>query len=109
MSRGKILPLSARMSELFRQLSYEIYFHKYSIINRMRCKMRCHHLIPSWQRGCTFKFRRIFLHTLDLSAKAGFASGQGPAIQALNAMLADIARTDIAVLLIKKGGSAKEV
>ena len=56
--------------------------------------MRCHHLIPSWQRGCTFKFRRIFLHTLDLSAKAGFASGQGPAIQALNAMLADIARTD---------------
>ena len=48
-------------------------------------------------------------HTLGLAAKTGFVFGQGPAIQALNTMVADIARTDIAVLLIGESGSGKEV
>src|SRR5947208_14314851 len=48
-------------------------------------------------------------HTLDLSAKAGFVFGQGSAIQAGNTMVDDIARTDIAVLLIGESGTGKEV
>src|SRR5437762_13823830 len=48
-------------------------------------------------------------HTLDLSTKAGFVFGQGSAIQAVNTMVDDIARTDIAVLLIGESGSGKEV
>jgi len=40
---------------------------------------------------------------------AGFVLGQGCAMQALNAMVADIARTDIAVLLIGESGTGKEV
>src|SRR5260370_38265322 len=46
---------------------------------------------------------------LDLSAKAGFVFGQGSAIQAVNAMVADVARTDIAVLLIGESATGKEV
>src|SRR5207248_11120709 len=48
-------------------------------------------------------------HTLGLAAKTAFVVGQGPAIQALNTMVADIARTDIAVLLIGESGSGKKV
>src|SRR5437016_10801307 len=48
-------------------------------------------------------------HTLGLAAKTGFVFGQGPAIEVLNTMVADIARTDIAVLLIGESGSGNEV
>jgi len=46
---------------------------------------------------------------LDLPATAGFVFGQGSAMQTLNTMVADIARTDIAVLLIGESGTGKEV
>src|SRR5437773_457551 len=48
-------------------------------------------------------------HTLGLAAKTGFVFGQGSAIQALHTLLADIARTDIAVLLTGESASGTEV
>jgi two-component system response regulator AtoC len=46
---------------------------------------------------------------LDSPATAGFVFGQGSAMQTLNAMVTDIACTDIAVLLIGESGTGKEV
>jgi len=48
-------------------------------------------------------------HVLDSPAVAGFVFGQGSAMQTLNTIVADIARTDIAVLLIGESGTGKEV
>src|SRR5260370_7540984 len=48
-------------------------------------------------------------HTLNLSAKAGFVFGEGSAREGVNAMVADIAGKDIAVLLIGESGNGKEV
>src|SRR5260370_26701895 len=48
-------------------------------------------------------------HRSNLSGKGVFYFGQVSAIQAVNAMVADIAGTDIAVLLIGESGTGKEV
>jgi len=45
---------------------------------------------------------------LDLPVEAGFVLGQGSAMLALNAMVADIAPTDISVLLEGESGTGKE-
>jgi two-component system, NtrC family, response regulator AtoC len=45
---------------------------------------------------------------LELPSEAGFVVGQSPVMQALNAMVADIAPTDISVLLIGDSGTGKE-
>src|SRR5271156_4589219 len=45
---------------------------------------------------------------LDLPVEAGFVLGQGSAMLALNAMVADIAPTDISVLLVGESGTGKE-
>src|SRR5271167_177088 len=45
---------------------------------------------------------------LDLPVETGFVFGQGPAMLALNAMVADIAPTDISVLLVGESGTGKE-
>jgi two-component system response regulator AtoC len=45
---------------------------------------------------------------LELPADAAFVFGQGAAIAALNAMVADIAPTDISVLLVGESGTGKE-
>jgi two-component system response regulator AtoC len=46
---------------------------------------------------------------LEPLAEAGFVYGQGAHMQALNAMAADIARTDIPVLIMGESGTGKEV
>jgi two-component system, NtrC family, response regulator AtoC len=48
-------------------------------------------------------------HALELLADAGFVYGHGMPIHALNAMVAEIARTDIPVLLMGESGTGKEV
>jgi len=45
---------------------------------------------------------------LDLPTDAGFVFGQGAALRALNAIVSDIAPTDISVLLIGESGTGKE-
>ncbi len=45
---------------------------------------------------------------LDLPVEAGFVLGQGSAMLALNGMVADIAPTDISVLLVGESGTGKE-
>lgn len=45
---------------------------------------------------------------LDSPVEAGFVLGQGPTMLALNAMVADIAPTDISVLLVGESGTGKE-
>jgi len=45
---------------------------------------------------------------LDLGVEAGFVLGQGALMQALNVMVADIAPTDISVLLVGESGTGKE-
>ena len=48
-------------------------------------------------------------HLKDSEVATGFVFGHGSTMQSLNAMVADIARTDIAVLLIGESGTGKEV
>jgi len=48
-------------------------------------------------------------HLLDSEAGACFIFRKGSAMQALNTMVADLARTDIAVLLTGESGTGKEV
>jgi two-component system, NtrC family, response regulator AtoC len=45
---------------------------------------------------------------LDLPVEAGFVFGQGSAMLTLNAMVADVAPSDIAVLLVGESGTGKE-
>lgn len=48
-------------------------------------------------------------HTLEQLADADFVYGQGAPIHSLNALVAEIARTDIPVLLIGESGTGKDV
>jgi DNA-binding NtrC family response regulator len=45
---------------------------------------------------------------LDIPAEATFVFGQGAAMRAINAMVADVAPTDISVLLVGESGTGKE-
>jgi DNA-binding NtrC family response regulator len=45
---------------------------------------------------------------LDVPAEVGFVLGQGPALRALQAIVADVASTDISLLLIGESGTGKE-
>src|ERR1700720_3224559 len=49
------------------------------------------------------------IHTLEPWAGAGFVYGQGAGVQSLNALVAEIAKTDIPVLLVGESGTGKEV
>ena len=48
-------------------------------------------------------------HVSDVSTEMGFVYGQSEAITALNAIVADVAATDIPVLLMGESGTGKEV
>ena len=47
-------------------------------------------------------------HVLDESATEGFVCGVGPAMQTVNSMAAEIARTDIPVLIVGENGTGKD-
>src|SRR6266481_6548284 len=49
------------------------------------------------------------IHTLEPWAGGGFVYGQGAGVQSLNALVAEIAKTDIPVLLVGESGTGKEV
>jgi two-component system response regulator AtoC len=48
-------------------------------------------------------------HAIDRLADTGFVYGQASAVQSLNALVAQIAKTDIPVLLVGESGTGKEV
>ncbi len=49
------------------------------------------------------------IHTLEPWAGGGFVYGQGAGVQSLNALVAEIAKTDIPVLLVGESGTGKEI
>ncbi len=51
----------------------------------------------------------IAIHTLEPWAGAGFVYGRGAGVQSLNALVAEIAKTDIPVLLVGESGTGKEI
>jgi len=59
-------------------------------------------------RQASFVMNPELNSVLDLPVEAGFVFGHGSAMLALNAMAADVAPTDIAVLLIGESGTGKE-
>jgi two-component system response regulator AtoC len=69
--------------------------------------------VPGWtQRGRRLDHGTLMtveINTMEASVEAGFVRGQGPAMRALDAAVANIARTDIAVLLVGESGTGKEV
>src|ERR1700674_634221 len=52
---------------------------------------------------------KMAIHTLEPWAGAGFVYGQGAGVQSLNALVAEIAKTDIPVLLVGESGTGKEI
>jgi two-component system response regulator AtoC len=49
------------------------------------------------------------IHTLDRLTDAGFVQGKAAGVQPLNALVEEIAKTDIPVLLVGESGTGKEV
>jgi two-component system, NtrC family, response regulator AtoC len=51
----------------------------------------------------------IGIHTLEQSPGTGFVYGRAATMQSLNAMVAEIAKTDIPVLMVGESGTGKEI
>src|SRR6266446_7354433 len=49
------------------------------------------------------------IHGSDYMAATGFVCGQAAPVESLNALVAEIAKTDIPVLLVGESGTGKEV
>src|SRR5713226_7837885 len=69
--------------------------------------------VPPWYRTCLIKkwknMTTIAIHTLEPWAGAGLVYGRGAGVQSLNALVAEIAKTDIPVLLVGESGTGKEI
>jgi two-component system response regulator AtoC len=69
--------------------------------------------VNPWHRTCSFQAWRnmtaIAIHTLEAWADAGLLRGQTAGVRSLNALVEEIAKTDIPVLLVGESGTGKEV
>src|SRR3979490_690698 len=69
--------------------------------------------VHPWYRTCLIKkwksMTTMAIHTLEPWAGAGFVYGRGAGVQSLNALVAEIAKTDIPVLLVGESGTGKEI
>src|SRR5467141_424778 len=52
---------------------------------------------------------RIATNSLKSSTSTGFVYGQAPAVQSLNALIQEIAETDLPILLVGESGTGKEI
>jgi two-component system response regulator AtoC len=70
-------------------------------------------VVRPWYLICLFKLWKNMtanaIHTLEAWADAGLVRGQAAGVRSLNALVEELAKTDIPVLLVGESGTGKEV